>query len=541
VQPWTTNSKLIARKMITKARIQKLPSWIKSAAIFLQKIRIPGKMIYILISGFATIWFLIRVIPKPARAAYPCMQVAAPIMSGFVMWILTIAGAAFAFKKAKHKFFETKYLAATVFVVLGIFAANLYTVNSDAKTSSNDLEIWYKPNIPLGIAKGMFPGRVVWGHNPEIASWDGKTGFWWEDRFNNQSETDTLLSQTLFSLTNTRNEHESWDALFRFYNKTQKNTDVGYRAGEKVVIKINQNNTDSHESSNEINANPQLILSLLKSLVNEAGVLQENITLTDPSRFITNNIYDKCHAIFPRIRYVDHNGGDGREKATFVENGFIYSQDFSGQTRGLATCFIEANYVINLAIMKGHVGQGVSLCAKNFFGCTDIETDWRKNAHGSGFSQSREGKRQYSVYPDFIGHKDLGEKTILYLIDGIYSNKMLNGIPNTKWTLPPFSNEWPGSLFASQDAVAVESVVLDFALAAWPDAPDMLYSDHAMEEMALAHNPPSGTVYDPERDGTKLNSLGTAEHWNNAADKKYSRNLKTGKGIELVYSKVRNK
>jgi len=279
-------------------------------------------------------------------------------------------------------------------------------------------------------------------------------------------------------------------------------------------------------------------LSLLKSLVNEAGVPQEDITLADPSRFITDNIFDKCHALFPDVHYVDHEGGDGRAKATFVDEGFVYSRDFKGMTRGLATCFAEADYVINLAIMKGHVSQGVTLCAKNFFGCTNIETDWRKNAHGSGFSQSREGKRQYSVYPDFIGHRELGGKTVLYLIDGIYSNKVLNGIPDSRWTLTPFCNEWMGSLFASQDAVAIESVVLDFALAAWPDAPDMMYSDHAMEEMALAGNPPSGTLYDPERDGTRLSSLGTAEHWNNPQDKQYSRNLKSGNGIELIYQKV---
>jgi len=201
---------------------------------------------------------------------------------------------------------------------------------------------------------------------------------------------------------------------------------------------------------------------------------------------------------------------------------------------------VEASYVINLALMKGHVSQGVTLSSKNFFGCLDIETDWRKNAHCSGFSQNREGKRQYSVYPDFMGHKDLGSKTILFLIDGIYGNKFVDGIPEFKWALTPFNNQWPNSLFASQDGVAIESVVLDFALTEWPDAPDMMYSDHAMEEMALADNPPSGVVYDPERDGTRLTSLGVTEHWNNPTDKKYSRNLKTGNGIELVYSLVKS-
>jgi hypothetical protein len=525
--------------MITEERIKKFPGWIRRIMSFLSRISVPGKIVYVITSILVSIWFLVRVIPKPSRATYPCMQVAAPIMSGFVIWILAISGAAFSFGKAKRKLFEARYLAAALFVILGIVFVNLFSIESEAKSSPNGLEIWYKPNIPLGEAKGIFPGRVAWGHNPKIASWDGVTGFWWEDKFNNQAETDKLMSQTLIGLTGIQNEKESWNALFRFFNKTARNADAGYKTGEKLVIKINQNNTDSHNSSYEINANPQVILSLLKSLVNEAGIPQENITLADPSRYITNNIYDKCHAVYPNIHFIDHVGGDGREKSTFVKEGFVYSFDFNGMTRDLATCFVEADYVINLAILKGHVSQGVTLCAKNFFGCTSIETDWRKNSHGSGFSQSREGKRQYSVYPDFMGHKDLGAKTVLFLIDGIYANKSLNGLPNTKWNISPFKNEWMGSLFASLDGVAVESVALDFALAEFPDAPDMLYSDHAMEEMALANNPPSGVIYDPERDGSRLKSLGTTEHWNNAVDKKYSRNLKTGNGIELVYYPVK--
>ena len=66
-----------------------------------------------------------------------------------------------------------------------------------------------------------------------------------------------------------------------------------------------------------------------------------------------------------------------------------------------------------------------------------------------------------------------------------------------------------------------------------------MYSDYSVNESALADNPPSGTKYDPERDGTTLKSLGASEHWNNAVDKKYSRNLKTGNGIELIYKKIK--
>ncbi len=527
--------------MISKEKLSKLPEWIKTTMVFLNKIRVPGKIVFALISAVATIWFLVRVIPKPSRATYPYMQAANPLMTGLVICIMSATGIIYAFQKARYKWFEAKYQAAFLLDIAGLFSMYVFTAQSTTESragNSTNLDIWYKPNIPLGEAKGIFPGRVAWGHNQNIASWDGKTGFWWDDKFNNQEETNKLFSQTLFTLTQKQTEKEAWKDLFTFYNQTKRNKKQDYLAGEKIAIKINMNNGDAHESNNRINANPQLVLSLLSSLINEAGVSQENITVADPSRFITDNIFDKCHAAFPKVLFVDHNGSDGRVKATFKENGFVYSQGFERQTTGLANCFVEADYVINMALMKGHVSQGVTFVAKNFFGCLDIETDWRKNAHGSGFSQNREGKRQYSVYPDFIGHKDLGKKTVLYLIDGIYSNKFVDGVPESKWKLAPFNNQWPGSLFASQDPVAIESVVLDFALAEWPDAPDMMYSDHAMEEMALAGNSPSGAVYDPEHDGIKLSSLGVAEHWNNPEDKQYSRNLKKGNGIELIYKKV---
>jgi len=55
-----------------------------------------------------------------------------------------------------------------------------------------------------------------------------------------------------------------------------------------------------------------------------------------------------------------------------------------------------------------------------------------------------------------------------------------------------------------------------------------------LHEAAQANSPPSGTVYDPEGDASRLKSLGAHEHWNNATSRQYSRNLGTGNGIELV-------
>jgi hypothetical protein len=45
---------------------------------------------------------------------------------------------------------------------------------------------------------------------------------------------------------------------------------------------------------------------------------------------------------------------------------------------------------------------------------------------------------------------------------------------------------------------------------------------------------PEGIEYDPDNSGEPIPSQGVHEHWNNAVDIEYSRNLGTGDGIELV-------
>jgi autotransporter-associated beta strand protein len=117
----------------------------------------------------------------------------------------------------------------------------------------------------------------------------------------------------------------------------------------------------------------------------------------------------------------------------------------------------------------------------------------------------------------------------------LYSAPHQNSANVTKWTSAPFNNDWTSSLFVSQDTVALESVAVDFC-AAEPTFAGVMVSnvDNWLHEAALAHDPPSGTFYDPENDGTRLASLGVHEHWDSAATKRYSRNLGTGSGIELV-------
>jgi hypothetical protein len=227
------------------------------------------------------------------------------------------------------------------------------------------------------------------------------------------------------------------------------------------------NNTYSHEESEEVNASPHVVLALLRSLVNKGGVPQQCIALIEPSRHITGFMYNKCASEFPGIIYVDNGGGEGRTKSTYVEKAILYSADNGNLATGLSSYVVESNYNINMALLKGHGGQGVTLCGKNWYGVTDIHANWRMNHHNN-MNQRRDGSPSYIAFVDFMGHKDLGAKTLVYFIDGLYGSKLVDKKPSGKWNMAPFNNDWPNSLFASQDGVAIDAVAVDFLCTEFP-------------------------------------------------------------------------
>ena len=80
-----------------------------------------SNLIFLLFGLVAFIWFLVRVIPKPSRATYPCIKVTAPLASGFVVYLLGLAGSILAFYKAKTSF-ENRKRFTGIFALLVLLA-----------------------------------------------------------------------------------------------------------------------------------------------------------------------------------------------------------------------------------------------------------------------------------------------------------------------------------------------------------------------------------------------------------------------------------
>jgi hypothetical protein len=402
---------------------------------------------------------------------------------------------------------------------------------------------------------------------------------YFEPKNNNQDVIDQMLSQAIQSLTGKTSDSEAWDAIFKFHNNTRGKGEVGYQAGEKVFIKMNATSGWSGNYNNDdlskvyesrwggVNryyglseSSPAFMLSVLRHLVNNANVAQEDIYIGDPMKFIYKHIYEYLYAEFPNVHYLDHTGHTnlGRELAEKGTTPLIEYSDrgtvlvYNGQPvyeDRLYKIYEEMEYMLNLPQMKGHVRGGVTMFAKNHFG--SHTRDGANHLHnglmlpGETGLAARPGYGLYRTQVDLMGHEILGKKNLVYLMDALWgTDHELN--PPTKWQSAPFNSDWTSSVIASLDPVAIESVGYDFVRTEFTkerypssyenvvDVIQMEGVDDYLHQAADSANWPEGIQYDPENDGTILASLGAHEHWNNPIDKEYTRNLETGDGIELV-------
>jgi uncharacterized protein (DUF362 family) len=408
-------------------------------------------------------------------------------------------------------------------------------------------------NNPVGAGKGIYPGRVVWVRDAAAATWDGATGHWWDDTHTDQKVVHSMTSRLLQNLAGRSNDRSAWDALFRSFNDTHGQGGSGYRPGERIAIKVNCNQDRSPgwgappsapggQSSREVPnglPSPHAIVSLVTELIEMAGVRGEDIMIYDATGIrnvgqpIHNRIRANSNKEFQKVKFLvgaDYNLGDRMSPAADTANPIRFSKA-ELPTGFLPRQVTEAKYLINMALLRPHGMAGVTLTAKNHFGSVHFPNDggWSPRIlHNSVLRTQPMGS--YNALVDLMGHRHLGGKTMLYILDGLYTAEHNEGSV-IKWA--SFNDHWASSMLMSQDPVAIDSVALDL-LSSEPRATQVRgNADNYLHEAAQAAKAPSGTVYSP--DGSRaLTSLGVHEHWNDATARKYSRNLGGKEGIELI-------
>ena len=514
--------------------------------------------IFILITGIsATLWFLIRVIPKPSRATYPCMQAAAPLMSSFVIYLLAISASAFSFKKFRQSVSASKYLVGTLFLFLAVFSFAIFLVYDKKEAIASvlnpvDNTFPIPSNQPVGEARGLFPGRVVWVHdenatNEYYVPTRGSSDYWYSNDNVDEEVVKEMLSVAIKKYGGTEDIKAAWDAIFRAFNNSHSRGNVGYKAGEKIAFKINLTNQSCSKAERPLrmDATPQLLNAILYELVTNAGVAEADIILGDPYREFRQEYKDLVMSKYPNVRYVDGKGGNGvNQTIPSASEVLVFSDKKLKST--LPQQYLSATYVINIPCLKTHNEGGITLIAKNHQGSflkkgDDPMSQYAINMHYSLPANSR-GSGKYRHTVDYMGHRYTGGKGLIYIIDGLWGGESWEGWIK-KFKSAPFNDDYPNSIFVGQDPVALESVCYDVLFQEYvEDASKKNYPIEFKAEIADYLSQcaskefwPAGIMYDPEGNGTSIESLGVFEHWNNPVDRQYSRNLGTGNGIELKY------
>lgn len=481
---------------------------------FSKKIKIENfKGILFHILGVASlIWFLIRSGLAPHRSHYPCQQASKTFASVYIAyWSGLFIAMSVWMKKMKKKIFNASQAIVATFIIAGIFSGSILS----EKTTE-----WYPVcKEPIGTPSGFNPGRVVWVWNPH-ATESELEGYWWEGVNNNLTVIEKMFSDGLRALTGKESDYEAWESLFKYFNEIHGKGNVGYREGERIAIKINMNNcwasrNPYEREDNDRDANPYVVKSLLRQLVNVVGVSQEKITVYDASRPIPDWFYNRVYykdypsqlePEFPNVHFVDAYGeAEGREKVT-PSNVKIYFHD--GTVRTLPECVAEADYIINMPLLKRHpINNGVTLSGKNLFGTWIEPVEDIHEYHESGMIMGNPAPQV-----DLLSHESLGGKTLLYIGDGTFATKKDHKTIE-KFRMYPFNNDWTNSLFFSQDPVAIDSVMYDFLYAEGTNP-----AEGAHNYLHQCAEPPPG-IYDPENDGIYLSkSLGVHEHWDTSVD-----------------------
>jgi hypothetical protein len=418
-----------------------------------------------LVGVLSLAWFLVRVVPKPSRAAYPCQRATAPVASAFVVWAAALLGArwALAFRRKTAGIVWKRLLWSAAIALFAI--ACLLGLPEDFAVA--DLA---GTHAPMGAGKGIRPGRVVWIHAPDATDWAGfeSPEPWWRPEHTDLAVVEDMFSQAVRSLTGQPTDGAAWQALFTHFNSRRSGVAAGYQAGQKIAVKLNLTtcnaggsgvDTQTYEKNssvmNTIDNSPQMLLCLLRHLVYTVGVAQSDISMGDPTALFPKYLYDILRAEFPNVCYFDPKGGSGRTRVEFSFTPFYWStQAAKGELLDyIPKPFAEADYLVNFAILKGH-SSGITLCGKNLYGAllrcpngalygrgTLDYYDLHLSLPNPGWSP---GAGHYRALVDLMGQKHLGDKTLLFGRRALC--RVLLGFPSVQVENSPFWNGFKSGL-----------------------------------------------------------------------------------------------
>jgi len=385
--------------------------------------------------GFLSlVWFVVRVGAQPSRIRYPCQRVAAPLASGFLLYVSGMVCSLLAYKKYKllirrmSRGAAVGCLCVAIFVLVGYFCVRVATV----------LGISDPVHTHLPIGSGS--PTVVSVYDEDVSNWSGESDYW---NYVAQDVVNTMMSRAVTAMAGTTTTTQAWQNIL-----------PGYTSGETIAIKVNFNNNGSYA----LNSLPQPIVALISQL-KQFGFAESEIYVYDTSRSISSGDPNSIHHFFRETIVTAFPGAnivDNTTPGRWSSNQFTtYSTIDGSVSTSYAQILDDADYLINLPIMRAHGISGVTFGFKNHYGSIQqiIFAGGVVPLH-DGIRQTHAGYSETGVpLVELNSLSVIENKTVLVVGDGIYSHSSTN-------TNPPNRN--PEVILMSTDPVALDSVMFDY-------------------------------------------------------------------------------
>lgn len=394
-----------------------------------------------IISGvLALTWFLIRVIPKPSRAAYPCQRAAFPVASAFVLWLTGMAAGATLFRRARMFFRESKVVAGLVLVVCatGLTLASVLLVN------------------PESLRAGAQESEPVIMLTAE------------EDVVDELSTTVAIVKsdrESCYDIT-----YEELEALIREAVQMTGGLEGVVEDGDVVVLKPNLVGTNPAEEveCNGKTTDPRVVEIAAKLVreINPSG----RILVMEGSSYTPGSLAIMDVLGYSGMQYVDslmamEETGDWYDfkgpwvDSVFLDEGLgVYPEELkinSSSAFYYHRQYTEADVVISIPVLKNHFRTGISGAVKNVgIGCTPGKLYGLGPEDKSPLNRNGGVDHTITNLHRFIHDSYAGRPVDFVIMDG------LQGLQNG----PGGSGDYKGNqmnmrlVLASRDPIAIDAI-----------------------------------------------------------------------------------
>jgi hypothetical protein len=296
---------------------------------------------------------------------------------------------------------------------------------------------------------GSNSAKVIHIHSPSATSWNFSSG--WYGNFVNQNQVNNMVDRGVRELTGQSTVPDAWSALL-----------PGYAAGKGIAIKVNFNNSNGCNDSDDIIDGLIEPVNALIHGMKLIEVREQDIWIYDAIRAIPARFRDRCS--YAGVHFVDRECAEGASFDSNQPNASVVFANSNLKARHLADVLINATYLINMPIVKDHGISGVTLGFKNHFGSIKyVIGAGADNLHDFIEPGNSNYRASYSPIVDIFLNPHIRNKTVLTIGDGLYGGLGNTNVTPSRWQT--FGNAASNSFFFAADPVAIDCVMMDILYA----------------------------------------------------------------------------